>query len=197
MTQLALQRSAPVEQALAAEEREGYLLALKGRTLALLAIAVLLLALTPMPEVFYYHGLLGVFIVLGLVPAWRVRQGMQPSWEPYVFAFLDAALLAFTLIVPNPLVEEPMPPQFVLRFGNFIYFFVLLGGLAFSYRTRLMLFGGVVGAACWSADLIWIFSMPETTAFVPEGATFEEALALRRVRDLLLADEAQQQLLRA
>ena len=41
-----------------------------------------------------------------------------------------------------------LPVQMSLRFGNFVYFYVLLVGLAFGYQPKLVIWGGITGALC-------------------------------------------------
>ena len=152
--------------AFAEEEREGRRLAFRGRTIALVAIALLLPIMVPFPRVLYYQALLGVFILLGYLRNWVDDTGRFRPWQAYAYPALDFALLAFTLIYPNPFAGE-YPPQLALRTGNFVYFYVLLVGLAFSYRPRLVLWGGAIGAFCWTVGVAWLVSLPDTV-LVPE-----------------------------
>ncbi len=155
-----------LDQVFAAEEREGQHLAIKGRSVALLAIAILLPFVAPFPDVLYYHGLLAVFLLLGFADARLSLRGPRRPWYGYAFMAMDFALLSFTLLYPNPLATFEFPPQLVLRSGIFIYFFVLLCGLAFTYRPRTMLLGGVVGALAWAVGVLWIVTLPDTKVLV-------------------------------
>ena len=94
-------------------------------------------------------------------------------WHHYAFVSADFALLAFTLIYPNPLVPTDLPPQFGLRFGNFIYFFVLLSSLAYVYRPRLVLWGGLSAAVAWLLGIVWLFSLPGTVWREPQDRDVE------------------------
>ena len=58
-----------LSQAYATEGHAGLRLAVKGRSIALLAVAVLLFFLTPFPGVLYYHALIAVFLASGLLQA--------------------------------------------------------------------------------------------------------------------------------
>ena len=89
------------------------------------------------PVVIYYYGLLVVFLMIGYAGFWLEPAGRNRSWHKYVLAGLDFTLLAFTLLYPNPFDSHEFPPQIGLRFGNFVYFFVLLAGLSISYHPRL------------------------------------------------------------
>ncbi len=157
-----------LNQAYAAEGHAGLRLAVRGRSIALLAVAVLLFFLTPLPGVFYYHALIAVFLASGLLQGWLSGTGRRRVWQDYAFVAFDFALLAFTLIAPNPLAETAYPSQLTFRFGNFIYFFLLLGGLAFSYQPRLVLWGGAVGALTWTSGVLWVLKLPDSTTAVPD-----------------------------
>ena len=160
-----------------AEEREGQELAVRGRTYALLSIAALLAFVVPFPEVLFYHVLLAVFVLVGLIDYWLTKRGLMRRWLEYVFVAFDFALLSVTLLMPNPFAEVFTVPQMQLRTGNFIYFFVLLCGLAFSYRPRMMLWGGVIGAIAWSLGALWIVMLPETNISVDDNASRDEIFA--------------------
>jgi adenylate cyclase len=148
------------------EERDGERLAIKGRTIALLVIAILLFFVVPFPDLFYYQALLAVLLVLGLLHAWLLRTDRHRAWHGYAFAAIDFAVLSFTLIYPNPFATVEYTAPLGLRFGSFVYFFVPLCGLAFAYRPRVMIFGGLVGALIWSVGVAWVGSLPGTNITV-------------------------------
>jgi adenylate cyclase len=76
-------------------------------------------------------------------------------------------------------LEEHWPPQMVLRNGTEVYFFVFVGLMALSYRPRLMLWSGLVGALAWSAGAAWLVAQPGSlTGFADAGLPPQEALAL-------------------
>lgn len=166
-----------IHRAFEQEERDGQHLAIRGRTLALLTIAVLLCFIAPFPFVLYYHALLAAFILIGLFDAWLSRRGLSRPWHDYAFAVADFALLSFTLVYPNPFSEDVFPPQLNLQAGNFVYFFVMLCGLAFSFRPLVMFWGGVAGAIAWSAGVFWVAIQPDSRTDIPEGLTPQEEVA--------------------
>lgn len=163
--------AASVIEGFEAEEAAGRLLALKGRSAALIVIAAFLLLLAPFPDVLFYELLIGVFIVAGFGRYGLERMGLYRWWQGYVQIAADFALLAFTLVVPNPLATVHAPMQMELRFGNFIYFYVLLVGLAFSYQPRLVLWGGIAGALAWGIAVTWVVMQPDTILTLPPDAT--------------------------
>lgn len=161
-----------------AEELAAQKSALWGRVIALLAIAVLTTFLTPWPGPLYIIGLLALFMLLGFA-AYRVALSpWRRPWHRYAFVTADFALLTFTLVHPNPLVLTELPPQIGLRFGNFIYFFVLLAGLAYLYRPALVVWGGVSAAISWFVGIVWLLNQPGSVWREPQDDSVSAFLAL-------------------
>jgi len=157
------------------EELAGLRLAIGGRVIALLVIAVLLFTIE-VPAVFYFYFLLAALLVIGFgYYAIAVSKYDRP-WHAYVLVFLDFALLSYALILPNPFSPFEFPLQVEGRSGNFIYFFVLITFVAYSFRPRLMIWAGLSGALCWGAGVLWIWSRPETVTEVPAPVTTESIL---------------------
>jgi adenylate cyclase len=155
-------------RSLAAQEEAGRLLALKGRTVALAAVTVLIALINPYPSLFYYEGLVALFVLLGFVGFWLRRAGLHRWWHDYVLIALDSCLLSFTIVYPNPLIPFEYPPQIGLRFGNFAYFYILLASLAIGFEPRRVLWGGLMGALAWAAGVAWIVSLPDTITSLPD-----------------------------
>ena len=158
-----------------AEELDGLRLATRGRLISLSAVAVLLFVLAPPPEIFYYHGSLALFVLIGLADYAVASRPFGRPWHRYVFIALDFALLTYIFVAPNPLDTVPAPVQMQLRNGNFIYFFMLLAGFAFSFNPRLMIWAGVAAAACWMAGTGWILARADTVTWF--DASVSEILA--------------------
>ncbi|MEO1200726.1 MAG: adenylate/guanylate cyclase domain-containing protein [Pseudomonadota bacterium] len=144
------------------EERKSGQLMIIGRTASLGIVAAFLPILVPFPEVIYYLILLGSMIVLGWVVYGMDRLGLYQHWMSYVFVVLDMAILAVALLSENPLASQDYPAQVGLRYGNHVYFFILLTGLAFSYRPSLIIWGGIVGASVWAFGVGWLASLPNS-----------------------------------
>lgn len=160
------------------EELAAQKAALWGRIVALLAIAVLTSILTPWPGPLYIYCLLILFLLLGFA-AYRVALApWRRPWHIYAFVTADFALLAFTLIYPNPLVLTELPPQVGQRFGNFVYCFVLLAGLVYLYRPALVLWGGISAAISWSVGVLWLLNQPGAVWRVPQDADIDDFTAL-------------------
>ncbi len=149
-----------------------------GRLVSLTLIGLLATVLTPWPGPIYLYGLLVLFIFLGYLSYLAARAPWRRAWHSYAFVTADFALLSFTLIYPNPLIPFDLPPQMGLRFGNFIYFFVLLSGLTYLYKPGLVLWGGFSAAVSWFVGIMWLQSLPGSVWREPEDRNPEEFLAL-------------------
>jgi adenylate cyclase len=166
-----------IEAGFAAEEAAGQLLALRGRTTALIAIALFLVLFAPFPDVVFYELFIFVFVVVGFARHGLEQTGLFRWWQGYLQISVEFGLLAFILVVPNPLASaDPPPVQVALRLGNFVYFYVLLIGLAFSCRPKLVAWGGISGAIAWSIAVAWICLQPDTMLTLPMDLTVNSEL---------------------
>ena len=62
--------------------------------------------------------------------------------------------------IPNPFAPAPLPPAIPLRYGDFVFFFILLMQMAFSFRPRLLLWTGLCGAGAWTLAFLWVVTQP-------------------------------------
>ena len=147
---------ASVAAAFAEESIAGLKLAVWGRSLALAAIALLLPFIAPYPDLIFYLGLLLLFVLLGAVQ-YRVSQDLTGS-GPYLYLLLcaDFIILSFGLLYPNPLGDTTELADEFLHGSNFKFFYVFLTLLALSYNPKLVLVGGLVGAASWIVGVVWL-----------------------------------------
>ena len=158
---LAQRRDKRLRRAFARERQAGLRLAVKVRLATFAVIALWLVISIREPAVVYYLALLAAFAGIGVAQlyAWPSR-----LWPKYVFAVADAALLAFALVVPNPLWGEPVAPAFMLRGAHMLYFFLFLAHTVLSLSPLFVLWTGVVCAGAWGAGVAWILSHPGTVA---------------------------------
>ena len=112
------------EAAIADSKRQGLLLAVRARWVALAVIAVTLPIINPNWDVIYYIVMLGFFALIGWA---QLKVGKVGRSRPELFLiFCDLALLTLLTVVPNPLSAENWPVGMQFRFETFIYFFVFL-----------------------------------------------------------------------
>ena len=161
---LAGRRESRLRGAFLAEERESQDRAAWVRLAALSVIAAWLLVEDEFPANLYYEALLAIFMVLGFAPVWLRRAALDAPWQRYVFPLLDAGLLSYTLLVPNPICGQChfMPAPLLLRFDNPTFFFILIGGSVFSYSPRIVVWPGAAAIIAWSVGALWIAGQPET-----------------------------------
>ena len=171
--------SARLDEAFESEELDGLRLATEGRAISLTVIAILLAFLIPWPGVVYVWFQLALFMAIAVAHYAVRRRGYGKDWAGYLFIGLDFCLLTFTLLSPNPFLEDKWPPQMELRNGVVVYYFLLVAAVSFSYTPRLMVWAGIAAAAAWSAGVVWILTLPATvTPFHEiENATDAELLA--------------------
>lgn len=149
-------RAARLGVAFAREERRGRRLATGVRLIAVAAIILWLLYQTPGWSAAYYTGLTFGFAVLGYLQLWLSERGADGRLTIGLFVCLDAALMAYALVVPSPWASEPIPPGLPLRLHNFVYFFLLPALNALCFVRGLALASGIAGAVAWSAAVAWV-----------------------------------------
>jgi adenylate cyclase len=153
-----LETLAYAEAALANAKREGLLLAVRARWVALAVIGVVTPILVPQWEMLYYEVILALFALIG----WAQLQvgEVGRSRRELFLLFCDLALMTFVIVVPNPwrAVDWPVAMQFHL--GNFSYFFVLLAGATMAYSWRTMFAFGVWTTGLYSIGLLWAWFQP-------------------------------------
>ena len=154
------------EAALAESKREGLLLAVRARWVALAVIAVTLPIMNPHWDVLYYIASLGLFALIGWA---QLRVGKAGVSRPELFLmFCDLALMTFLAVVPNPWAPGAWPIGMQFRFNTFIYFFVLLATAPLAYSWRTVIAMGTWTAGLWAAGVGWAWLQPETHAALAE-----------------------------
>ena len=150
-------------QAMEVEKKEGQRLAVRGRTIALLVTAILLVIVNPRFEVVYYLFFLGLLILIGYAQLRAARVGQSRVELALILA--DLVIFTFLTVVPNPLASFEHPTAMQYRFDVFAYLFIFLaaGTLAYSWRTVLSI--GVWAAALWlaGAGLVFWLGNPDAT----------------------------------
>lgn len=153
-----------IDAAFFIEECRGRELGFKLRVIAIAAISLLLLTIVPWPEVLYYWALMLGFILngaLAFVPRYLGPGSPYTEWGRRIVPVIDAALVTFALLYPNPLGNEAwMTRPMALRLDNVIYLLVFVGISTLSLSPRQVIWTGVAGAICWTIGSIWIATLP-------------------------------------
>lgn len=161
-------------EAVTRAERGGIAFSFQVRVAVLLLVALWLALTVPLPRVLYWHGMILLFLLSGLVPySLRHRQGWR--WWLAGFTLIDAALLTTILILPNPFYDTGWPIQTQLRFHNQLYLFVFLAGALLSYSPGMVLWTGLCIAATWSAGTWLVAIRPDSRAGLPPNLESVEA----------------------
>ncbi len=157
-------------EALSVNKREGLLLAVRARWVALSIIAILLPFLNFSLEILYYEALLGGFALIGWA---QLRVGrVAQSRQELTLIFCDLILMTFVLVVPNPFHHDVWPTAFQYEFAEFSYFYVLLAAatMAYSWRT-------VVAFGTWTTGL-WLIALLLVVLFGTEVPELSEKVAV-------------------
>ncbi len=165
-----------IAEALAREARRRARPTAINRSFAMIGAAIIVMSVAPWPAVWYWLGLIAVFVAVGWAQYLIATRRWFRDWMVYAFVAFDTALLVFTLIYPNPLNPPDLPPQMALRFGNSAYLFIVTGALAMTLRPALILWGGVCGAVFWGAAIVWLATLPGAVLETGDGEDFVSLL---------------------
>lgn len=138
-------------------KRQGMLLAVRARWVALGVIAIMLPIVNFRFEMLFYEAILLLFALIGWAQLRAAR--MERSRVEVLLLLADLVLLTVAIIVPNPLAPFDWPLEMQYRFHSHQYFFIFLafGTLAYSWRTVRGY--AVMAALIWGAGLlvVWLF----------------------------------------
>ncbi|MEM7685231.1 MAG: adenylate/guanylate cyclase domain-containing protein, partial [Pseudomonadota bacterium] len=150
-----------VAAALEEHKRRGVELAVRARTIAMTTIGLMVLALTPWPEVLYYEVLVGLFILIGLAQRRYARVGT--SRAELALLFCDLLLMTIIAAVPNPFSAQDFPVLFQFQFDIHKYFFVILATATLAYSWRTIFAVGTWTTVLWVIASIsaWYVSVPD------------------------------------
>ena len=169
--------SAALEQ----EKREGHRLAVIARTVALVLVMILLPFLNPRLNVLFYEIVVLLFIGIGWLQL-RMSNVGHSNIE-LLLIFIDLSLLTLLFVIPNPFLNEEIPTAITYRFGNFIYFFIILAvaTLAYSWRT-------VWAIGTWVA-ILWLAAFLGVSWFGHEIPELSEAAAIAFMGHEIISNE--------
>jgi adenylate cyclase len=154
------------EAALTESKRDGLLLAVRARWVALAVTAATLPIINPEWEVLYYVLMLGLFALIGWA---QLKVGKTGRSVPeLILLFCDLLLMTFLTVVPNPWSTVDWPIAMQYRFDSFIYFFVFLATATLAYSWRTVVAMGFWTSALWAVGVGWVYLQPQTHAALSE-----------------------------
>ena len=139
------------EAVLLKHKQQGLALAVRVRWFAMAVLSILVLFISPWPDVWYYEGILVLLALNGWVMQKVGKVGA--SRIELALILFDLVLMTAGMIGPNPFSEHTWPQAMQYRFDNFMFFFIILAGgtLAYSWRT-------VVAIGTWTTG-IWLIGL--------------------------------------
>ncbi len=181
MTTAAERQQVRISAALRAAEIGGIRLARNGRIGALAVLAVWQAVVSPVPQVFYFEGLIALFAVIGQAQVVVSRQSGRWHSLLYLLCLADALLLTYALTVPNPWAAPEIVPAMFFHFPQFGYFYLLPVFSLLSYSPPLVLWSGFAACLGWAAGLLRALATPGTMTVHdyagPQPATHADAMA--------------------
>lgn len=149
-----------VKGAFARAEWEGLTTALWARLATLIAVQIWLLVAAFKYYTIFYHLWILLFLLLGATQLFLMQRRVGEGWLAYVFATLDGVLIGIALLLPNPYIADPYPPEMILRYANIIFVFILLAGAALSYNPGLVLCTGIASMIVWRIGVALLANLP-------------------------------------
>ncbi|WP_420586853.1 adenylate/guanylate cyclase domain-containing protein [Ruegeria sp.] len=165
----------------AREERASLNYMFHSRILVLALLALWVAITLPLDRSSAYIAVLLLFFLFGAIPYALALRGYCSTQVFAVFLFLDASVLSYLLIFPNPYGLEGWSPQMNLRAPGFLYLGLFLVYMSLSYKPKLVVWAGIAAAVSWSAGYIWGLGLPQTQVFTSQnvldaGLSLEAAL---------------------
>ncbi|MEM1298532.1 MAG: adenylate/guanylate cyclase domain-containing protein [Pseudomonadota bacterium] len=162
-------------RALQRHKQEGMWLAVRARVLAMVAIAIMVMVVTPWPQAIYYLGISVLFVLIG-VAQYRVGR-IGTSRAELALLFCDLVLMTITVALPNPLETREIPLAFQLQFDGHKFFFILLAMATLSYSWRTIVAVGTWTTVLWilTIGVIWYLSEPDPEITATLAAMYPDA----------------------
>ncbi len=181
MTTQADPATAEIEATFRRAEAAGLRLAIKGRFVAIVIVAVFIAASRSTPIVVAYLSGLAVLGLLGLAHYMIIGSRWDRPWIKYVFIAADIAVISWAVATQPVMPSADLPAAFVFRFNVFPFYFVILAVAAFSFSPGLVLWSGIAGCIGWLSAFFYIVSGMETTLDwwdIPANASYAEYAAV-------------------
>ena len=171
-----------ISDALEKNKREGLRITIQARFLIFAVFGLLLVTRVPWPESSYYLLFIIAFALVGWMQLYFGRIGYPKA--AIVALFLDAVILTYMMLGPNPWVNPEWPTATLYKFSGWRYLFVFLAAATIGHSWRVILAFGAWMAFVWliAAGMISKFGIkiPEITKQLNEVL---ESTTLARVLD--------------
>ncbi len=147
-----------IREVLVENKREGLVLAVKARFVALTAVSVLVAFLVRDWSVLYYHFLLVLFMLNGWA---QLRVGrLGRSRKEVLLIMADLVLMAITVGIPNPFSNEVWSASLQYKWANFPYFYIILATATMAYSWRTLSLVAWFTAFLWGLILLYTYLQP-------------------------------------
>lgn len=153
-------RDARLEQAFATEERRALKLLMLGRGGVIAAVVIFLLIQFPNASGLYWSALTLVFGLVGIANYKITQSRLFRPWQLYIFVALDAAIITFIILYPNPYLAEIFPYGQQLKYPNFEYLYLVVALSAMTFAPGLVAWSGFAAVAAWGTAAVLILMKP-------------------------------------
>ena len=149
----------------AREEQRGLFLVAFLR-ICMLAFILLLFSKpdSPTGELYSLLEVLGWFIPGVLVQVFVAMYGGKWRWLLYVLAVVDAVLIVYVSVVPDPLHPLTDHPawlySFVIRDRGVVFSMIMMALVIMTFSPRLILWFGFWLFIAWSTGIVWLMTRP-------------------------------------
>ncbi|MFY0614627.1 MAG: adenylate/guanylate cyclase domain-containing protein [Hyphomicrobiaceae bacterium] len=178
-----------VSEELAQEELTGLAYVFWGLFLVLSLLATWIAATLPIERSSLYVAAITLFAALGAAPFLLTRRGIGGTPVVAIFLLIDAAILSYILIFPNPYGLEGWSPQLNLRAPGFLYVGVFLVAMALSYKPALVIWAGIATITTWTVGYLWVVNLPDSVIF-SSSDVLDRGLGIEAVISTILDPKA-------
>ncbi|MBX2832574.1 MAG: adenylate/guanylate cyclase domain-containing protein [Rhodospirillales bacterium] len=153
------------DRLVAREEKRGLILVAFLR-ICMLAFILLLFSKpdSPTGKLYTLLEVLGWFIPGVFIQLFVAMRGNKSYWMIYVLAVIDAGLIVYVSVVPdplNPLIDHPAWLYgFVVRDRGVVFSMIMMALVIMTFSPRLILWFGFWLFAAWCGAIWWLMTRP-------------------------------------
>jgi class 3 adenylate cyclase len=143
-------------------EQEGLRLAIRGRLIALLAIAIWYGLSRTLPVALQVMSVIAAFALLGMIHYAIIGSRHDRWWIKYLFITIDIVLLTAALAFAPQSQGGDVPQILAFRY-NFDFLYLVLPVACFSFSPWMVIWSGGVICLCWWSAFLWVVDSMERT----------------------------------